>query len=115
MLTPFERGLIAHLIADWFLQNDWMANNKMKLTHPASWVHSGIQAIALTLALGWEAGLVLGIIHLFIDTRIPLHWWKHFFRQTVEGPAALHVAMWGDQVLHIVAIAVWVALFPSLT
>ena len=115
MLTPFERGFIAHLIADWLLQNDWMARNKTNLTHPASWVHSGIHALALGLALGWQAGLVLGLIHLLIDTRIPLQWWKQFFRQTVDGPAALHVAIWGDQVLHIVAIGAWVALFPSLT
>jgi hypothetical protein len=82
----------------------------MYLNHPATWVHSGIQALALTLALGWQAGLVLGLIHLLIDTRLPLLWWKRFFRQTQEGPAALHVAIWGDQVLHISAIAAWVAL-----
>lgn len=110
MLTPFEGGLIAHLIADWLLQNDWMARNKMYLRHPASWTHSGIQALALSLALGWQAGLVLGLIHLIIDTRLPLQWWKQFFRQTQEGPAALQVAIWGDQVLHISAIAAWVAL-----
>lgn len=111
MLTPFERGLVAHLIADWLLQNDWMAANKMNLKHPASWTHAGIQAIAMTLALGWQAGIVLGIVHLLIDTRIPLQWWQRTFKQTTEGPAALHVAIWGDQVLHIATIALWVGLF----
>ncbi len=111
MLTPFERGLIAHLIADWLLQNDWMASNKMNLAHPAAWIHSSIHAVALSLALGWQAGLVLGFIHLLIDTRIPLQWWQRTFRQTSEGPAALHVAIWGDQVLHIAFIGLWVALF----
>ena len=28
MLTPFERGVVVNLIADWLLQNDWMARNK---------------------------------------------------------------------------------------
>ena len=109
MLTPFERGLIAHLIADWVLQNDWMARYKTSLKHPASWSHAAIHAIVLGLALGWQAGLVLGVIHLFIDTRIPLQWWQRTFKQTIEGPAALHVAIWGDQVLHITTIALWVA------
>lgn len=113
MLTLFERGLIAHLIADWLLQNDWMARNKVNLRHPAAWTHAGIQAVALSLALGWQAGLILGFVHMLVDTRIPLKWWQRSFKQTTEGPAALHVTIWGDQVLHIVTIAIWVALAPG--
>lgn len=71
MLTPFERGLVAHLIADWLLQNDWMARNKGDLRHQATWVHAGIHAVLLGLALGWLAGLVLGLLHVLIGTRIP--------------------------------------------
>jgi hypothetical protein len=108
MLTPFERGLIAHLIADWLLQNDWMAKNKMSLRHPASWTHATIYTISITLALGWQAGLVLGFIHLLVDTRRALGWWQHFFKQTTHGPYALHTAIWADQVIHIVTIALWV-------
>ena len=109
-MTPFERGLVAHLIADWLLQNDWMATNKVSLRHPAAWVHFGIQAVCLGLALGWPAGLVLGAVHLLIDTRLPLRWWQRVFRQTTEGPVALHTAIWADQVLHVAAIAIWVGL-----
>jgi len=110
MLTPFERGLLAHLVADWLLQNDWMAQNKGKLTHPASWTHAAIHLVALSLALGWQAGLVLSFTHLLIDTRVPMQQWQRLIKQTRQGPAALHVAIWGDQVLHIVTIALWVAL-----
>ncbi len=109
-LTPFERGLIAHLIADWLLQNDWMANHKMDLKHPAAWTHAAIQAVALGLALGWQAGLILGVVHLLVDTRFPLRYWQRVYRQTTDGPAALHVAIWGDQVIHIASIAVWIAI-----
>lgn len=113
MLTLFERGMVAHLIADWLLQNDWMARNKANLRHPAAWVHTGIHVLLLTLALGWQAGLALGALHLILDTRRPLGWWRRFFKQTSEGPYAVATAMWADQVVHIVAIAAWVALAPN--
>ena len=41
MLTLFERALAAHLVADWLLQNDWMALNKSNLRHPAGWAVAG--------------------------------------------------------------------------
>lgn len=111
MLTLFERGVVAHLIADWLLQNDWMARNKKNLRHPAAWTHTAIHAVLLGLALGWQAGLVLAALHILLDTRRPLEWWRRVFRQTDDGsPAALATAMWADQVVHIVAIAAWVAL-----
>ncbi len=110
MLTLFERGLLAHLIADWLLQNDWMARNKRSVLHPAAWVHAGIQSMCLGIALGPIAGIVLGGIHLLVDTRIPMRWWQRVFRQTTEGEVALHVAIWEDQVIHIVTIGIWVAL-----
>ena len=75
MLTPFERGLVANLIADWVLQNDWMATDKISLKHPAAWVHAAIHAVLLTLALDWRAGLVLATVHILVDTRVPAGWW----------------------------------------
>jgi hypothetical protein len=114
MLTPFERGVVAHLVADWLLQNDWMARNKRNLRHPAAWIHAAIHAVLLTLALGWQAGLVLAGLHLILDTRLPLRWWQRVFGQTSEGPAAMATAMWADQVIHIAAIAAWVAIVPML-
>ena len=108
MLTPFERGLTANLIADWVLQNDWMARNKVSLRHPAAWVHGGIHALLLGLALGWQAGLVLALIHMLVDTRRPATLWGRFFRQTSEGQMGLIVRVGLDQVLHIAAIAIWV-------
>lgn len=109
MLTPFERGFIAHLIADWLFQNDWMAKNKTSLRHPSAWIHGLVYAIVLGIALGWMAGLVLSIAHIFIDTRIPLNWWRSVFRQTGNGPTAMSVAIWVDQALHLILIGVWVA------
>ena len=52
MMTLLEKGLVAHLVADWLLQNDWMAVNKKDLRHPAGWVHALIHGVLLGLALG---------------------------------------------------------------
>jgi hypothetical protein len=112
-MTPFERGLVAHLVADWILQNDWMALNKTKLGHPAAWTHAAIHTFCLGLALGWLGGLVLGISHLLIDTRVPVDWWIHVFKKCGRAPEAGTIAIWLDQTLHIVCIAVWVVLVRS--
>jgi len=109
-MTPFERGLVAHLIADWILQNDWMARNKMSLRQPASWTHAAIQGLCLGFALGWLAGLVLGFVHLLIDTRVPVAWWMRCFKQCDQAPEAVSIAIWLDQTLHVVCIAIWVSL-----
>ena len=95
------------------LQNDWMARNKTSLRHPAAWTHAAIHALCLGLALGWLAGLVLGIIHLLIDTRVPVAWWIRTFKKCGAAPDLGTIAIWLDQTLHIVCIALWVALARS--
>jgi hypothetical protein len=114
MLTPFERGALAHLVADWLFQNDWMAKNKFNLGHPATWVHAVIHGLLLGVALGWLGGVVLALVHILIDTRAPMNWWRSIFRQTEAGPYAVITAVWADQVLHLVTIALWVILTQSL-
>ena len=111
MLTIFEQALVMHLIGDWILQNHWMAENKPNLRHPAAWVHTAIHMVLLSLVLGWVGGLVLGFLHMLVDTRGPLTWWRKRFRMTTEGPYALPVAICSDQVLHILCIAAWVHFF----
>jgi hypothetical protein len=108
-LTLFERGLVAHLIADWLLQNDWMALHKINLRHPAGWVHASVHAVLLGIALGWRGGLVLGILHLLIDTGRPVNWWVRVFKKCDGAPQAALIRIWTDQVLHISAIAAWIA------
>ena len=110
MLTPFERGLIAHLVADWLLQNNWMALNKTNLRHPAGWVRAAIHGLLLGLALGWMCGVVLGAFHLVVDTGWPVKWWIRVFKKCERAPQLDIIRIWTDQVLHIAAIAAWVAL-----
>jgi hypothetical protein len=112
MLTPFERGLVAHLVADWLLQNNWMALNKTRLRHPAGWVHAAIHGLLLGLALGWRGGVVLGVLHLLIDTGWPVNAWIRAFKKSEGAPQAELIRIWTDQVVHIAAIAAWVAFAP---
>lgn len=118
-------GLVAHLIADWPLQNDWMANGK---AWPWTWsiaglapafTHALIHMIALGIVFGYWPGAVLGFVHLAIDTRIPVAWWSKLVRQTQPRPVMMgleekvpmvdvgtEVRFWTDQVFHIVCVAV---------
>jgi len=109
-MTLFEKAVVAHLIADWILQNSWMAQNKISLRHPAAWTHAGIHAVCLGLVLGWPGGIVLGVVHLLIDTRVPVAWWIRVFKKSGQAPDANTIAIWLDQTLHIVCIAIWLGL-----
>ena len=64
-LTLFERALVAHLVADWLLQNDWMAHQKTSLSHSAAWVHGAFRASRLrgrsAGRRGWRSVIALWI------------------------------------------------------
>jgi len=102
-------GLVAHLIADWPLQNDWMAKHKAKPGHPAGIVHAAIHGAALAPVFRWKA-LPLALAHYVIDLRVPVAKWSAFMRQTQPGgegyDIGLEVRFWTDQVFHIASIAV---------
>ena len=100
-------GIALHLIADWVFQNDWIASNKGSLRHPAAWVHGAIHALAMLLVFPWWAALIIGISHTLIDTRVPARLWQQFYGQTTDGPFALPVAIWLDQVCHITILALF--------
>jgi hypothetical protein len=99
-------GVVAHEVADWLLQNHWMATNKANPNHPAGIVHAGIHALAMMFVFPVRVSLLLGAVHYLIDLRCILAWWRKFYQQTQEGEAAMHVAIWGDQVAHVVTIAI---------
>ena len=98
-------AIVAHLVADWLLQNDWMARNKASLAHPAAWVHGAIHFVAMLRIFPVHVAASIAVLHMLIDTRLPLRLWQQAFRQTTDGPYAIPVAIWVDQVLHIVILA----------
>ena len=106
-LTPFEAALMLHLIADWLLQNEWMAVNKVRLSHPAAWIHGSIHAVLLGLIFGWVGGVVLGLVHMLVDTRVPIRWWIKVFKKCENSPDLPILLIGCDQVIHIACIAGW--------
>lgn len=126
-------GIVLHLIADWPLQNDWMANNKARrahpyslwfIRHPAAYVHASIHGVLLAIVFGWPA-VFLVYAHLIIDTRVPVVWWSRLIRQTQPQSNFVHVyrkdagkdvaslydiatevRFWTDQTFHIACIAI---------
>jgi hypothetical protein len=109
-LNPFEAALMLHLIADWLLQNEWMSVNKVRLSHPAAWVHGGIHAVLLGLVFGWAGGIMLGLLHMVVDTRFPIRWWIKHFKKCEKSPDLPILLIGCDQVLHIGCIAGWMVL-----
>lgn len=98
-------GLVVHLIADWLLQNEWMAIYKVNLRHPAAWMHGAIHTLGLGLVFPWPAALLIGVTHLLIDTRGPLLWWLRVVKQMPANPDQVMVEIWVDQVMHITVLA----------
>jgi hypothetical protein len=74
---------------------------------------TAIHGVFLAWALGWQAGLLLALAHILIDTRLPLRWWQRIFRQTTRGEVALYVRSWVDQTFHLVSIAIAVLLMEA--
>ncbi|RIK44617.1 MAG: hypothetical protein DCC55_01760 [Chloroflexi bacterium] len=117
-MSTFDCLLIGHLVADWMLQNDWMARNKQRhWLAPAILVHCGIYTLILVTSLWFTHPLTLapppyalfaaGIFfsHWFIDAANLAAGWMRLLGQT-----RLHfVQVMVDQTMHIVVIAVLVA------
>jgi len=109
-LTPFEAAFMLHLIADWLLQNEWMSVNKVRLSHPAAWVHGSIHGVLLGLVLGWAGGVTLGLLHMLVDTRLPVRWWIKVFKKSENSPDHRILLIGCDQVLHLTCLAAWIVL-----
>jgi len=108
VVALFIHGLIAHLVADWFLQNDWMANNKKNPRSAAGYVHAAIHLALLVLVFPFAVALAVAFVHWLIDLRTPLYWWRRSYRQTKDpnNPVYIPFSMWQDQAAHIVVLYV---------
>lgn len=104
----FILGLMVHLICDFFLQNNWMAQNKSDTSSIAGPVHAGIHFVGLMFVFPPYAAMWIAIIHYGIDLRTPLAWWRKFYGQTKDptDPVFIPFAMWQDQAIHIIVLGI---------
>lgn len=105
MTELFLKALIVHLVADFFLQSDWMSENKADLRHPAAWVHGSIHAAGNLLVFPIGVALLIGFSHVIIDTRKSMIWLRKVFRQNPQGPAVPVFEIWQDQAAHLIILA----------
>jgi hypothetical protein len=113
-MTTFTWLLVAHLIGDWMLQNDWMARHKQaSLFNRAIAVHC-IMYTLTTLGSLWLIGfrnstqppyfifsIFILLSHWLIDATSLARRWVHFFRQS----EVYFVQIMVDQTMHIVILA----------
>ncbi len=104
-MATFYDYMMAHFIADWIFQNEWIAVNKTNLRHPALYIHGFIHFVLIVALTGAIIpAIIIAVIHMVIDTRIPLMWWMNFYKQTTDGEYGTHTKIWLDQILHLVTI-----------
>lgn len=105
-------ALIGHLVGDYLLQNDWMANNKKRSSFACA-VHCVIWATCVCLFAGWSlyAWAPLFLMHFIQDrTQIVMLWMTRINSQRAfaTGPCAPWSIIVVDNVWHVVQIwAVW--------
>jgi hypothetical protein len=115
-MNIFTWLLVGHLVGDWFLQNDWMAQSKStRILNPAILVHCTIYTMAIVAAIGLarrsDASLqepdlwviaVTFLSHWFIDAAHLAERWGRLLRQSDRA----FVRIMADQTLHVVVLVV---------
>lgn len=106
-------GTTIHLAVDWMTQNEWIADHKHRLVHPAGYVHAAAHGAAQWLVFPAPYAAALGVTHLVIDTRQPLRLWTKVISQPEGGAGAVPVQIWRDQTAHVISVAVAALLVDS--
>ena len=99
--------LIGHLIGDYLIQNDWMAQNKKRATFPCL-VHVTLYTLAvgcLTLWPWWVIAVVF-VTHFIQDRTGIVLWWMRLigqgdFSKPPLGPWSIIVV---DNVWHLIVL-----------
>ncbi len=113
-MTIFTWLLIAHLVGDWMLQNDWMAQHKQNgLLNGAIAVHCLLYTATILASL-WLATLnqpvplplipfavIIFLSHWLIDAANLAGYWGHLFQQS----NVCFVRVMVDQTVHLVVLA----------
>lgn len=113
-MSLFNWLLVGHLIADWMLQNDWMARNKQQhWLAPAIFVHCTVYTLTLLLTVWFTQldrftapqyllfGVGIFLSHWLIDAGNLAARWMQWLRQS----RLVFVQVMVDQTMHVVVIA----------
>lgn len=120
MTETLTLAIIGHLVGDFILQNDWMAQNKKKSSFPC-FIHCLIWTYSVMLFSGWfwimspRVLAVFGILfvtHFIQDRTQIIGWWMRLKWKDQSLFATAPMAPWSlivvDNTWHIVTIwAVW--------
>lgn len=128
---------LSHLIGDYIVQTDWMANKKTESKFPA-FVHAVIYTLSFVLisllfnlSLSYEALFIIGVTHYFIDhyrlaryVMFAKNWitntslkWSECDKTGYPNSAPPWLTVWlliiGDNTLHVVINALVIHYFPG--
>lgn len=111
-MSPFFWLLIAHLVGDWMLQNDWMARNKgTRFLNAACFVHCLIYSTTLTATLALVAPITPAVLARFALVILGTHWVIDGLHLAVRWGRLVHqsdkmfVQIMVDQTLHLLVVA----------
>lgn len=116
-MSTFGWLFVGHLVGDFLLQNEWMANGKKKrLLNTAGMVHYAIYTAAILAALWFSntgshdamnyvlMAVVIFLSHALLDsTRIVGRWMSFFHQSNTE-----FMRVMVDQVLHLLVLVLLV-------
>jgi hypothetical protein len=115
--SPLILGIVGHLVGDYLLQTDWMAQNKKAPGHPgadACLIHCVIWTFSVCLFAGWGivAGLFLFLCHYAQDRTQLVRWWMTLRWKDQTGFMQAPLSPWSmivvDNVWHVVQLwAAW--------
>lgn len=106
-------GAALHLAVDWLGQNEWMAEHKHQLVHPAGYLHAATHGAVQALLFPPEYAAGIGVAHLITDTRQPLRLWKKVVTHPDDGALSVSVRIWRDQTAHMITVAAAALLVPK--
>ncbi len=104
-MNPF----VAHLIGDFILQNDWMANNK-KHRSAACLVHVLLYLVPFLMShLQWWQIALIGFQHFLQDRTTFVLWWMRVWKRVPQDNWE-KIPFYLDQTFHFMFIEIVVLL-----
>jgi hypothetical protein len=111
MHSPLAFAIIGHMVGDYLLQTDWMANNKKKSSFACA-VHCLLWTASVTLFARWWTHwwlpVALFVTHFAQDRTQFIRWYMNHMGQ--KGFSTPPLAPWSmivvDNTFHLVVLAV---------